>query len=67
VAAAHTQHFGEAADRIGVSQPTLSQALSSLKSNLRSQLVERKSRYVIVTPEGESLLPLARRSVEAAQ
>lgn len=39
VAIAQTLHFGEAAAIVGVSQPTLSQALVSLESNLQVQLV----------------------------
>ena len=65
VAIAQTLHLGEAAAIVGVSQPTLSQALVSLESNLQVQLVERNPRQVLLTPAGESLLPLARRAVEA--
>lgn len=65
VAIAQTLHFGEAAALVGVSQPTLSQALSSLEANLDLQLIERNPRQVLITPAGEQLLPLARRAVEA--
>jgi len=65
VAIAQTLHFGEAAAIVGVSQPTLSQALSSLEANLDVQLIERNPRQVLMTPAGEQLLPLARRAVEA--
>ncbi|MFA7323723.1 MAG: LysR substrate-binding domain-containing protein, partial [Candidatus Nanopelagicales bacterium] len=65
VAIAQTQHFGDAAALIGVSQPTLSQALSTLEANLDVQLVERSPRQVLITPAGTRLLPLARQAVAA--
>lgn len=65
VAVAEFQHFGDAAASLGVSQPTLSQALSTLESNLAVQLIERNPRKVVVTPEGQFLLPLAHKAIEA--
>ncbi len=67
VAVADLQHFGDAASALGVSQPTLSQALSTLEANLDVSLVERSPRRVLVTPEGEHLLPLARQAVDAVE
>ena len=63
VAIAATQHFGDAAAMIGVSQPTLSQALSTLEANLDVQLVERNPRQVLVTAAGLKLLPFAQQAV----
>lgn len=65
VAVADHQHFREAAGALGVSQPTLSQSLSTLEAHLGVHLVERNPRRVLVTPEGRHLLPLARRAIEA--
>ena len=65
VAIAATQHFGDAAAMIGVSQPTLSQALSTLEANLDVQLVERNPRQVLVTAAGLKLLPFAQQAVAA--
>jgi LysR family hydrogen peroxide-inducible transcriptional activator len=65
IAVAQTQHFGEAAARIGVSQPTLSQALATLEANLDVQLIERSSRRILITAAGARLLPLAQRAVDA--
>lgn len=65
VAIASTSHFGDAAALIGVSQPTLSQALSTLETNLDIQLVERSPRQVLVTAAGLKLLPLAQQAVAA--
>lgn len=64
VALCDTPHFGAAAATLGVSQPTLSQALAGLEATLGVQLVERSTRHVLVTPAGARLLPFARRVVE---
>jgi LysR family hydrogen peroxide-inducible transcriptional activator len=65
VAVSRLQHFGAAAAQLGISQPTLSQLLSKLESNLGMQLIERTSRRVLVTPAGQRLLPHAEAAVEA--
>lgn len=67
VAVADFQHFREAAAAMGVSQPTLSQALSTLEAHLNVRLIERNPRKVLVTAEGEHLLPLARQAIEAVE
>ncbi|WP_448850912.1 hydrogen peroxide-inducible genes activator [Corynebacterium sp. 335C] len=66
VAIADTGHFGQAARRLGISQPSLSQALATLEQGLDVQLVERSTRRVLVTPIGRGLLPLARQVAEIA-
>jgi LysR family hydrogen peroxide-inducible transcriptional activator len=65
VAVADHLHFGEAAGALGVSQPALSAALSALESHLGVQLVERTTRRVLLTPEGQALLADARAVVAA--
>lgn len=65
VAVGRLRHFGEAATQLRVSQPTLSQALSTLEANLGVQLIERSPRMVLVTPAGERLLPLAEAAIAA--
>lgn len=65
VAVAEKQHFGSAATTLGVSQSTLSQALSALEAGLGVQLVERSTRRVFLTPEGRQLLPHAQMVIEA--
>ncbi|MDF0532132.1 hydrogen peroxide-inducible genes activator [Tsukamurella sp. 8F] len=67
VAVARTHHFSAAAERLGVSQPTLSQALSSLESGLGVQLVERSTRKVLITEAGTALLEQAAAIVASAQ
>ncbi len=66
VAVAEHRHFGTAAARLKVSQPTLSQALASLEQGLGVQLVERSTRKVLVTTAGNQLLGRARATLEAA-
>ncbi|MGA7133533.1 MAG: hydrogen peroxide-inducible genes activator [Mycobacterium sp.] len=66
VAVAEKQHFGGAAATLGVSQSTLSQALSALETGLGVQLVERSTRRVFLTTEGKRLLPQAQAVIEAA-
>ncbi len=66
VAVAEKQHFGTAATALGVSQSTLSQALSALETGLGVQLVERSTRRVFLTTEGTQLLPQAQAVIEAA-
>ncbi|WP_115684486.1 hydrogen peroxide-inducible genes activator [Corynebacterium senegalense] len=66
VTIAENRHFGTAANKLNISQPSLSQALVALETGLGIQLIERSTRKVIVTPTGESLLPYAKATLEAA-
>ncbi len=66
VAVAEYRHFGTAAARLDVSQPTLSQALAALENGLGLQLIERSTRRVLVTAAGARLLPAATATLEAA-
>lgn len=65
VTVAEKHHFGLAAAGLGVSQSTLSQALSALEAGLGVQLVERSTRRVLLTDEGRQLLPWAQAVLEA--
>lgn len=58
-------HFGTAAAQLGISQPSLSQALAALEAGLGVQLIERSTRRVIVTSVGRALLPLAMSTLES--
>ena len=64
VAVAEKHHFSSAATELGVSQSTLSQALSALEAGLGVQLVERSTRRVFLTAEGSKLLPRAQAVME---
>lgn len=66
VTVAEYKHFGTAASKLGISQPSLSQGLVALENGLGIKLIERSTRRVIVTPQGESLLPHARAALDAA-
>jgi len=61
VALAHEGHFARAAERCGVSQPTLSAALRQLEDELGAAIVERGNRFRGFTPQGEIVLGWARR------
>ncbi|BDH57073.1 hydrogen peroxide-inducible genes activator [Tsukamurella sp. PLM1] len=66
VAVARSRHFGTAATSLGVSQPSLSQALASLEAGLGVQLVERSTRKVLITEAGMALLEQASGIVASA-
>ncbi|PZP62791.1 MAG: LysR family transcriptional regulator [Azospira oryzae] len=66
VALAETRHFGQAAARTFVSQPTLSGQIKKLEDELGVALFERTTKSVALTPMGEALLPHARRALEEA-
>lgn len=64
VALADTRHFGKAAERSFVSQPTLSAQIKKLETYLGVQLIERQPRRVTLTETGNKILPLARRILQ---
>ncbi|MGC3981106.1 MAG: LysR substrate-binding domain-containing protein [Steroidobacteraceae bacterium] len=63
VALADTKHFGKAAARCHVSQPTLSAQLKKLEEYLGVELIERQPRRVALTEIGEQIVARARRVV----
>ena len=66
LAVAETQHFGRAAQRCFVSQPTLSGQIKKLEEELGVTIFERTNRSVEVTPIGEAILAHARQLLEQA-
>jgi len=66
VAVADLSHFGRAAERCRVTQPTLSSQLRKLEENLGVPLVERTTRFVTLTPIGKAVVAHARRILEEA-
>jgi LysR family hydrogen peroxide-inducible transcriptional activator len=66
VAVADTRHFGRAAERSFVSQPTLSAQLKKLEEYLGVQLIERAPKRVQLTAAGEEIVERARRILEAS-
>ena len=66
VAVADTRHFGQAAARCFVSQPTLSAQLKKLEEYLGVQLIERQPRRIALTEAGINVVSRARRILEAS-
>ena len=66
LAVAETRHFTQAADNLGVAQPTLSKQIHTLEASLGAPLFERIRGAVALTGAGEALLPLAQRMVADA-
>ena len=64
VALADTGHFGKAAERTFVSQPTLSAQLKKLEEFLGVKLVERQPKNVQLTDVGKQVVQRARRMLE---
>ena len=67
VALADAAHFGRAAERCHVSQPTLSIAVKKLEQELEVALFERHRHRVRLTPVGERVVAQARRVLEQAE
>ena len=66
VAVVDAGSFGQAAQDLYVSQPTLSQQVRALEAEIGGPLLERLPRGVRPTPTGEALLPPARAALAAA-
>ncbi len=67
IAVAETGHFGKAAKRCFVSQPTLSSQIKKLEDHLGVKVFERTNRSVNITPVGEKIIDHARKSIEQAE
>ncbi|MGL4316105.1 MAG: LysR family transcriptional regulator [Pseudomonas sp.] len=57
---AQTLSFAQACTRLHLSQPALSLTIKNLEEELGGALFVRTTRSVVLTPEGETLLPIAR-------
>jgi DNA-binding transcriptional LysR family regulator len=66
VAVSESLHFGEAALRLRISQPSLSQQIRQLEEELQTSLLRRTKRRVELTEAGELLLADAREILARA-
>jgi LysR family hydrogen peroxide-inducible transcriptional activator len=66
VALADERHFGKAAERCFVSQPTLSAQVRKLEEYLGVPLVERQPKRVALTPTGVKIVQRARALLQEA-
>jgi LysR family hydrogen peroxide-inducible transcriptional activator len=64
VALAQERHFGRAAQKCFVTQPTLSLALAKLEDELDVRLFERNKNEVIVTARGQAIVEQAKRVLD---
>jgi LysR family hydrogen peroxide-inducible transcriptional activator len=66
VAVADSGHFGQAAQRCFISQPTLSAQLKKLEDYLGVQLIERQPKGATLTQAGEQIVARARLILSAS-
>jgi LysR family transcriptional regulator, hydrogen peroxide-inducible genes activator len=64
VALAQERHFGRAAQKCFVTQPTLSLALAKLEDELGLRLFERNKNEVLVTSRGQAIVEQAKRVLD---
>ncbi len=64
---ARSSNFRKAANKLGISQPTLTNQIVAMEEALGVQLFERSRAGTLLSPEGRELLPLAREILEQYQ
>lgn len=61
LAVAESMSFTHAASQLHLSQPALSLSIKGLEQHLGGKLLTRSTRQIALTPEGEALVPIAKR------
>lgn len=64
IAVAEELHFGRAAERLHITQPSLSQQIRKLEAIIGAELFDRRGRMVALTPAGEALRVRVRRTFD---
>lgn len=64
IAVAEELHFGRAAERLHIAQPSLSQQIRKLETMIGAELFDRRGRAVALTPAGEALRVRVRRTFD---
>jgi DNA-binding transcriptional LysR family regulator len=68
VTVAEEQHFARAAERLGITPPTLTHQIQKLENDLGTKLLQRRvGRKVVVTAAGQRLLARAREILRQVQ
>ena len=67
VALSEARHYRKAAERVGISQSSLSQQILGLEAALGLDLVERGQRGAVLTPQGRIVLAQARKVLDEAE
>lgn len=62
---AHTQHMAQAAENLGISQPSLSYAIKKLEMELNVPLFEPDGRNIKLTPLGKIYLEYINESLNS--
>ena len=66
LAVAETLNFSRAAEKLFISQPTLSVRIKSLEDELNVKLLDRTRQRVLLTPQGSAILPAVQTIIEQA-
>ena len=64
IAVAQLRHFGKAAEKCQISQPSLSVAIKKLEQDLGVQIFERKNTEISLTPIGQRIIEQAKVVME---